>query len=157
MRILQLNAVYLRVGSKSELNYSHVTLHAGELDICCTAVKTGQLMLQWSYQDHAARSKVSGGVSTIGKWLLDTPLFEQAWGEVCSSPAKWWWSSFICTWTVILTAVIWRESESIKLIYRQGYLGCRASDHRREQREEQAEGGGGSDVPWTRVMDRDDV
>lgn len=47
----------------------------------------------------------------MGQWLANTALFEQAWRIVCTGASNWWWSSFICTWTVIYTAIIWRECE----------------------------------------------
>ncbi|EIW71289.1 hypothetical protein TREMEDRAFT_73255 [Tremella mesenterica DSM 1558] len=61
---------------------------------------------QWSYDYYAKRHYAP----TIGQWLANTGLFEQAWGIVCTGPSSWWWSSFICTWTVIFTAVVWTES-----------------------------------------------
>lgn len=30
---------------------------------------------------------------------------------MCTGDGNWWWSSYICTFTVILTAVIWSESK----------------------------------------------
>lgn len=65
-------------------------------------------MLQWSY-NHDAKLH---GASTVGQWLGRTSLFEQAWIIVCTGSGSWWWSSFICTFTVILTAIMWAEGTS---------------------------------------------
>jgi hypothetical protein len=62
---------------------------------------------QWSYKRYANLHDDP----TIGLWLRDTALFEQAWSIVCNGPSNWWWSSFICTWTVIFTVILRTESE----------------------------------------------
>ncbi|WVQ98028.1 hypothetical protein IAU59_005149 [Kwoniella sp. CBS 9459] len=74
--------------------------------------------MAWSYENHSLRS----GSASFGKWLVDTPLFEQAWSVVCSGPANWWWSSWICTWTVIFTAVVWAESGRRGIKYPYAYM-----------------------------------
>lgn len=65
------------------------------------------LTVQWSFRNYASAHRGA----TFGQWLLNTALFEEAWSIVCDGPAKWWISSWICIWSVFLTAVIYRESE----------------------------------------------
>ena len=49
-------------------------------------------------------------LKTISYWLRETHLFEQAWRTVCSTPARWWVSSQICTYaTGIWTVFLWKE------------------------------------------------
>ncbi|ORY31017.1 hypothetical protein BCR39DRAFT_527796 [Naematelia encephala] len=60
--------------------------------------------------------------ASMGTWLQNTALFEQAWSAVCRGPANWWWSSFICTWTVLFTAVVWIESGRRGIKYPWAYM-----------------------------------
>lgn len=74
--------------------------------------------MAWSY-DKYARTHYK---PTVGLWLVHTGLFEQAWSIVCATPSNWWWSSFICTWTVIFTAIIWTESGRRGIKYSWAYM-----------------------------------
>ncbi|WVR04606.1 hypothetical protein IAU60_001616 [Kwoniella sp. DSM 27419] len=73
--------------------------------------------LAWSYDDFARRNTAS-----LGQWLVHTPLFEQAWTVVCTGRAHWWWSSWICTWTIIFTAIVWTESGRRGIKYPYAYM-----------------------------------
>ncbi|EAL18406.1 hypothetical protein CNBJ3290 [Cryptococcus deneoformans B-3501A] len=74
--------------------------------------------MSWSYQDFA----VYNSPSTVGQWLANTGLFEQAWSIVCNGPGNWWWSSWICTWTVAFTAIVWFESGRRGITYPYAYM-----------------------------------
>ncbi|WVF69838.1 hypothetical protein IAT40_004618 [Kwoniella sp. CBS 6097] len=74
--------------------------------------------MAWSYENHSVRK----GSASFGRWLVDTPSLEQAWTTVCSGPANWWWSSWICTWTVVFTAVVWSESGRRGIKYPYAYM-----------------------------------
>ncbi|WRT64804.1 uncharacterized protein IL334_001739 [Kwoniella shivajii] len=74
--------------------------------------------LIWSYKYHSRLNQTS----SIGNWLVHTPLFEQAWTVVCTGRANWWWSSWICTWTVIFTAIVWIESGRRGIKYPYAYM-----------------------------------
>ncbi|OCF38298.1 alpha-1,2-mannosyltransferase [Kwoniella heveanensis CBS 569] len=74
--------------------------------------------MAWSYDSYSIK-QVS---ASFGRWLVDTALFEQAWTVVCSGPANWWWSSWICTWTVVFTAIVWSESGRRGIKYPYAYM-----------------------------------
>ncbi|WWC59281.1 uncharacterized protein I303_101832 [Kwoniella dejecticola CBS 10117] len=74
--------------------------------------------LHWSYTYHSKLNQTS----SIGNWLVHTPLFEQAWTIVCTGRANWWWSSWICTWTVLFTAIVWSESGRRGIKYPYAYM-----------------------------------
>ncbi|WWC67918.1 uncharacterized protein I206_101836 [Kwoniella pini CBS 10737] len=74
--------------------------------------------LHWSYKYHSKLNQSS----SIGNWLVHTPLFEQAWTIVCTGRANWWWSSWICTWTVLFTAIVWSESGRRGIKYPYAYM-----------------------------------
>ncbi|CAD6588962.1 MAG: asparagine-linked glycosylation protein, partial [Tremellales sp. Tagirdzhanova-0007] len=60
----------------------------------------------WSWNRYAKAESVP----RLGQWLVQTSLFEEIWSTVCSGPSNWWWSSLVCTWTVVFAAVLWVES-----------------------------------------------
>lgn len=72
-----------------------------------------QLTPQWSYLSY----REDNHESTVGDWLVNTSLFEQAWRAVCIGDANWWWSSWICTAAVFFAAGIWCESEYKVLLF----------------------------------------
>lgn len=86
---------------------SLVQFHQCQLPFCGVPQRADRTT-QWSYTRYAYLHTST----TLGQWLSETQLFEQAWSIVCTGPSNWWWSSFICTWTVIFTAVVWAESTS---------------------------------------------
>nr|XP_019005182.1 alpha-1,2-mannosyltransferase [Kwoniella mangroviensis CBS 8507]OCF68643.1 alpha-1,2-mannosyltransferase [Kwoniella mangroviensis CBS 8507] len=75
-------------------------------------------LLQWSYKYHSKLNQTN----SIGNWLVHTPLFEQAWTIVCTGRANWWWSSWICTWTIVFTALVWTESGRRGIKYPYAYM-----------------------------------
>ncbi|WWC86926.1 uncharacterized protein L201_001805 [Kwoniella dendrophila CBS 6074] len=74
--------------------------------------------LHLSYTNHS----ITNQTDSIGNWLLNTRLFEQAWSVVCNGPAHWWWSSWICTWTIVFTAIVWSESGRRGIKYPYAYM-----------------------------------
>ncbi|WWD21459.1 hypothetical protein CI109_105944 [Kwoniella shandongensis] len=92
-------------------------LRTGLGALLCTWYFMFQFM-SWSYHDFSYLNSSSG----IGQWLVKTPLFEQAWTVVCGGPSNWWWSSWICTWTVIFTAIVWSESARRGIKYPYAYM-----------------------------------
>ncbi|ORX38870.1 hypothetical protein BD324DRAFT_617618 [Kockovaella imperatae] len=74
--------------------------------------------MRWSFETYC---RTHPGAS-VGSWLVDTALFEQAWSIVTKDSTAWWWSSWICTWTVVYTAVIWFESSRRGIKYRWAYM-----------------------------------
>ncbi|WVW78496.1 hypothetical protein I302_100451 [Kwoniella bestiolae CBS 10118] len=74
--------------------------------------------LHWSYRYHSKLNQTN----SIGNWLVHTPLFEQAWTVVCTGRANWWWSSWICTWTIVFTAIVWTESGRRGIKYPYAYM-----------------------------------
>ncbi|WVN89502.1 uncharacterized protein L203_104727 [Cryptococcus depauperatus CBS 7841] len=85
--------------------------------LLCTWYYMFQFM-RWSYTDYLAYHP--GG--TFGQWLVKTALFEQAWSIVCDGVGNWWWSSWICTWTVIFTVLVWSESGKRGIKYPYAYM-----------------------------------
>ncbi|WVQ83370.1 hypothetical protein IAT38_005511 [Cryptococcus sp. DSM 104549] len=85
--------------------------------LLCTWYFMIQFMI-WSYNDYSFLHKST----SVGQWLVNTKLFEQAWTIVCQGPANWWWSSWICTWTVVFTAIIRSESGRRGIKYPYAYM-----------------------------------
>ncbi|KAJ3860733.1 hypothetical protein EV359DRAFT_48573 [Lentinula novae-zelandiae] len=58
--------------------------------------------VQWSLNDYETKVGTFNGtnVDRLGKWLINTALFEQAWYTVCSGPVNWWISQQLCSYTV---------------------------------------------------------
>lgn len=55
-----------------------------------------------SYTTWALSHSVYVSDVQLGAWLRDTKLFEQAWGTVCSTPGRYWW-----THQIFLYATVW--------------------------------------------------
>ncbi|EPQ61340.1 hypothetical protein GLOTRDRAFT_119191 [Gloeophyllum trabeum ATCC 11539] len=65
--------------------------------------------MQWSFYNHESLIVASQGplLTRFANWLVNTALFEQAWGAVCFGPFNWWWSEQLClftagAWTVFI-------------------------------------------------------
>src|SRR5579859_2640473 len=68
------------------------------------------LFINWSYFNHQQSQSPHFSVQSIGSWLRDTALFEQAWSIVCETPRRWWWSSQLVTFTSgIWTPFLWKS------------------------------------------------
>ncbi|KAK8847360.1 hypothetical protein IAR55_005217 [Kwoniella newhampshirensis] len=92
-------------------------LRTGVGALLCTWYFMFQFM-NWSYSDFSYLHESA----SMSQWLIKTPLFEQAWTIVCNGPTNWWWSSWICTWTVIFTTVVWSESGRRGIKYPYAYM-----------------------------------
>ncbi|WVQ76077.1 hypothetical protein IAR50_005714 [Cryptococcus sp. DSM 104548] len=88
--------------------------------LLCTWYYMIQFM-NWSYEDFKASKSMEGGGS-FGQWLVNTALFEQAWSIVCKGAGNWWWSSWICTWTILFTVIVWSESGKRGIKYPYAYM-----------------------------------
>jgi hypothetical protein len=66
--------------------------------------------LKWSFYDFYHPLSPQFTLSTLAFWLRETHLFEQVWRAVCVTPARWWVSSQICTFTAgVWTVFLWKE------------------------------------------------
>lgn len=85
------------------------------LSIASLALTWSQMLLflYGSYVDSASRARVPLSEWTSRRWLGSTQLFEEAWGYVCATPERWWWSSQICLGAVgVWTPFLWSEGPS---------------------------------------------
>ncbi|TYJ53573.1 hypothetical protein B9479_005777 [Cryptococcus floricola] len=89
--------------------------------LLCTWYFYERKLLNWSYEDFKASRTLTGG-ATFGQWLVNTALFEQAWTIVCKGAGNWWWSSWICTWTILFTVIVWSESGRRGIKYPYAYM-----------------------------------
>ncbi|KAK4703683.1 hypothetical protein P7C70_g2530, partial [Phenoliferia sp. Uapishka_3] len=66
---------------------------------------------EFSFIEAAMRANTSPRVFTTKAWLEDTSLFTEAWGRVCATARRWWWSEQLCAWTAgPFTIFLERES-----------------------------------------------
>ncbi|KAL8283870.1 hypothetical protein RQP46_005302 [Phenoliferia psychrophenolica] len=69
------------------------------------------MFFERSFVEAALRANVSARVFTTKAWLRDTSLFVEAWGRVCETAKRWWWSEQLCGWTAgPFTVFLERES-----------------------------------------------
>ncbi|KAL7419032.1 asparagine-linked glycosylation protein [Cryptotrichosporon argae] len=90
-------------------------------------VAVAALLCTWYYMFHYFRWSYSAFARfhpspSIPQWLVQTSLFDQAWETVCRGEASWWWSSWICTWAVVFTAVVWQQSAARGIRYPLAYV-----------------------------------
>lgn len=82
------------------------------LTVASLALTWSQMILYLvkSYHDSAARAGVALDDWSAKRWLGLTDLFDEAWGYVCATPQRWWWSSQICLETVgVWLPFLWSE------------------------------------------------
>jgi hypothetical protein len=85
----------------------------------------------WSYSAYLERINLTGGEITslptcttglscmekiaaakllrVSSWLRETSLFQEAWLHVVGGKVNWWWSVEICTFTVGVMALQFRQ------------------------------------------------
>lgn len=58
---------------------------------------------QWSFEHYEMYEVKHTGERApfirLTDWLMNTDLFEQAWGIVCAGAPAWWWSEQLCAFT----------------------------------------------------------
>ncbi|KAK9473382.1 uncharacterized protein V1510DRAFT_414898 [Dipodascopsis tothii] len=59
---------------------------------------------------------------TMGNWLSETKLFEQAWTYVSATPGRYWWSQQICFWSVIVTSFMAHKAELYRIRHLWAYM-----------------------------------
>lgn len=77
---------------------SLVFLSLAALSLFATWTYMG-LYFQHSFRQAALERGIPSSLFSTKQWLEDVTLFNEAWGYVCETPERYWWSEQLMYWT----------------------------------------------------------
>ncbi|GAA5943141.1 uncharacterized protein JCM15063_005215 [Sporobolomyces koalae] len=93
-----LAVVYPGISQRTQTRGSFFFLALAVVSLTATWTYMG-LYFQHSFREAAADRGIASASFSTREWLNDVSLFKQAWGYVCDTAERYWWSEQLMYWT----------------------------------------------------------